>query len=152
MAWSFRRWSNSPRVAGTIAGAVAAFCLVGALGTYQSSAVLRDRGERAAATVIEVHGGRTKWVRVRFTTLGGREVETDVYEYRWDPEPDVGDAATVLYDPEDPDVVVDARIGPTFWPSWTLAALGAFLAWLSWASYTRRILWSREGRSRRRRR
>ncbi|MEW2476262.1 DUF3592 domain-containing protein [Micromonospora gifhornensis] len=74
---------------------------------------LHNYGVQTEATVREVHAqGRNSYVLVAFTTAEGRQVVAEVTDYRWNPEPQVGDVATVRYDPEDPRRNVrDVRIG-----------------------------------------
>lgn len=127
-----------------------------AVGSYADAAALRDYGIRTVATVIEVHDSfKNPSVEVRFTTEEGDEVVATISDFQWDPKPRVGDEASVIYDPDAPDInIVDARVGPDFLFPW-LAAVGAAVAGLyGLLLLTRRTGWRRRrgGFSRRRRR
>ena len=140
----FKEWSNSPRVAGWFLTSMAALCGVFAVGSYYDAVRLRDHGVRTTATVLSVHdGGRTDWVVVRFTTGAGRERTADVYTYRWDPRPEVGDRPEVVYDPASPeDRIADVRVGPDFLFSWLIGGLGVVFGVLAWLSFRRSIDWN----------
>lgn len=70
----------------------------------------------ADARVVEVHR-RLKgesYVVVEFTTGSGRFVRTEVHDFRFSPDPRVGDAARIRYHPDDPEHYVrDDRLGPS---------------------------------------
>jgi hypothetical protein len=85
---------------------------------------LNTYGVRASATVLEVHAGSSSSVRARFTTADGRTIVTEIHDYYWDPVPREGDAATVVYDPDDPaNVVRDVRVGDGYLGAWLWGGL-----------------------------
>ncbi|MGL5852403.1 MAG: DUF3592 domain-containing protein [Phycicoccus sp.] len=90
---------------------------------------------------------KDSYVVIRFTGTDGQVVTADVGNYRWVPEPQVGDRPEIVYDPADPSGnVADARISPDFSAVWFLA-IGAFLAAaLAWPTWTGAVDWNRFGR------
>lgn len=141
---SFKEWVNSPRVSGWISVTVAAGCLVVAVGSYEDATALRDHGIRTRATVIEVNGGKSPSVIVRFTTTAGQHVTAEVENYKFQPKPRLGDEPHVIYDPDDPDGnVSDVRMGPDFFTPWATGIGAVVAAIVAWATFTRRIDWSR---------
>ncbi|WP_158603493.1 DUF3592 domain-containing protein [Micromonospora radicis] len=124
--------------------AVAAmFVLSGAQSAYRTYR-LDKYGAQAQATVREVHRlGRDSYVLVVFGTADGRDVVAAVTDYRWDPEPQVGDVTPVRYDPADPrhnvrderagggylDAVFDIVLGSV------LGVGGGGLLWRSWSTW-----------------
>lgn len=138
----FRRWSNSPRVAGWFLVVMAALCAAGAVEAHRMSAALRDRGVRTTATVFGVYPGKRSYVVLRFHTQDGREVEADVGDYRWDPEPRLGDEPEIIYDPADPEGnVVDVRVGVDFFDMWALIAGAVLAAGLAPPTFAGKIDW-----------
>jgi hypothetical protein len=121
--------------------ALCAFCLAGIVVTYRQAVALRDRGERAVAEVVAVHDTRrAPYVVLRFRTRDGRDVTAEVGDYRFQPDPAVGDRQEVLYDPADPSgSVSDARVGPDFAQPWVFAATAAVCAVLARPSYAGRL-------------
>ncbi|TDC84110.1 hypothetical protein E1193_06830 [Micromonospora sp. KC606] len=109
--------------------AVTTFVWIGAVGAYRKAVDLRDHGLVTTADVREVHRlGDDSYVRVRFDTTDGTGVETDVYDFRADPEPVEGGTMRVRYAPADPvHHVQDARLGPDFLDVWLRALGGAAL-------------------------
>lgn len=99
---------------------VAALFAVLSLLSYMDAKALHDRGVRTEATIVEVKNpDENRSVDVRFTTAKGTEVIANISQFTWDPEPRVGTRAAVLYDPDSPDNLVDARKGPDYLtPSW----------------------------------
>lgn len=124
---------------------VAVAATVGAWVTYDEARALQERGVRASAVVLDVHRGRgsSSYVTVRFVDESGREQTVDVVSYRWSPEPRVGDTPVVLYDPQDPSTIADARIGPDVLPSGLFTAGAVTAGVLAWVTWTRRLDWSR---------
>ncbi|MEV4480099.1 DUF3592 domain-containing protein [Micromonospora coxensis] len=108
---------------------VTGFVWVGAVEAYQKAVALRDHGLVVNATVREVHRrGDDSYVRVRFTTADGTVVETDVHDFRVDPEPVEGQTMRVRYAATDPvEHVQDARQRPDFVDVWIQAVGGAAL-------------------------
>ena len=75
-------------------------------------------------TLVSVHDGRTSWVVVDFVTTDGQRVRAETEDYLWDPAPEVGDAARIRYNPDDPERYArDARFGGY---SWLVALLAVF--------------------------
>ena len=145
---------NSSRVAAAFLAVTAIACLAGVVFTYQSATALRDQGVRATGEVVEVHTlRRDNFVVVRFVDADGNVVNADVGNYQWEPTPQVGDRAQLIYDPADPSGnVVDQRTGPNYFAVWALA-LGALVASaLAGPTWTGRLDWNklRWVRSRRR--
>ncbi|WP_433355545.1 DUF3592 domain-containing protein [Microtetraspora malaysiensis] len=103
-----RQWP--PGVQAAIGFAAAIFFLLAAIAEGISVNGLRDHGLRAQATVVEVHGGRSSYVMAEFTTNRGQFVLVEVDDYYWIPRPQVGDTATLIYEPDNPANVQDARI------------------------------------------
>ncbi|WP_404386704.1 DUF3592 domain-containing protein [Knoellia locipacati] len=138
----FARWVNSPTVAGWTLTSVALACLAGTWISWDAATSLRDHGVRATAVVTEVHGGRSSHVVLEFRDAAGHGVVADVGNYFWDPEPEVGDRAEILYDPEDPEGnVADLRMGPDFTAPWFFGVGAAVAAGLVWPTFTGRIDW-----------
>jgi len=141
----FAAFANSPKVAAGFLAAVALACTIGTVVAYQSAVALRDHGQRAIGSVLEVHEERRDdYVVLRFQDGTGREVTAEVGNYFWDPQPQVGDRTELVYDPEDPSGnVADVRTGPDFFSVWALA-LGAVLAGaLVWPTWTGRLDWNK---------
>jgi hypothetical protein len=63
---------------------------------------LRDRGVTTVGEVVDIHGGRSKYVVVRFRNTTGAEVSAEVGNYSWEPKPRVGDHPELVFDPGDP--------------------------------------------------
>ncbi|MGB2567707.1 hypothetical protein ACPFP2_04525 [Micromonospora citrea] len=115
--------------AGLLTFLVTGFVWAGAVEAYQKAVALRDHGLVVTATVREVHRlGDDSYVRVRFTTADGTVVETDVHDFRVDPEPVEGQTMRIRYAATDPvDHVQDARHRPDFVDVWLRAIGGAAL-------------------------
>lgn len=110
---------------------MAAALMFAALGQQQwtTADALRSRGVVAEATVEHVDRSDS-WVRARFVTEDGHDVAADVTEWSWDPEPQVGDRQTVLYDPMDPEhVVVDTRMERDYLWFGVFVCLAAAFTW-----------------------
>jgi hypothetical protein len=136
---------NGRRFSTAFLAVLAVVCAAGTVLTYGAAVALRDHGERAVATVLEVHDtGRDNRVLLRFRTRAGREVTTEAGNYYWDPKPRPGDRQEVLYDPADPaGNIADVRTGPNVFAVWAFGlgtVASAVAAYLTW---TRRIDWSR---------
>lgn len=141
----FAAFMNSSKVVSWLLVAVSFGCLFGGVVAYQNAVALRDHGARAIGSVIAVEDTRRdSYVVVRFTTNGGSEVTAEVGNYLWDPSPQVGDEANLLYDRNDPTGnVADVRMGPDFFSVWALLA-GALLAGaLVWPTRSGRLDWNR---------
>jgi hypothetical protein len=86
-----------------------------AIATYQvwrNDNALRDRGQPAAARVVEVNRGKVSRVHVEFRTADGRRVQALVGQGDEAPGPraNVGDEIPIVYDPRQPTSDVrDAR-------------------------------------------
>ena len=140
----FAAFADSPKVAAGFLTAAALACTIGAVVAYQSAVALRDHGQRAIGSVLEVHEERRDdYLVLRFHDRTGREVTAEVGNYYWDPQPQVGDRTELVYDPEDPSgSVADVRTGPDFFSVGALA-LGAGLAGaLVWPTWTSRLEWN----------
>jgi len=136
---------NSPQVSAIVLLLVAVATTAGAWVTYDDAHALQERGVRASAVVLDVHRGSTSssYVTVRFVDQAGREQIVDVVTYRWSPAPRVGDTPVVLYDPQDPSTIADARMGPDLLLSGLLAAGAVTAGALAWLTWTSRVDWSR---------
>jgi len=142
-------WSNSRRVVLCFLAFCALVCVGGVGVSYSDAVALRDHGIRTPAVVTAVHGGRSSYVTVRFTTRAGTTVTADVGNYDWQPDPQVGDEPTVVYDPDDPPGnVADVRMGPDFLNPWLLAAGAVAAAGAFFGTWTGRIDWARAARKR----
>ncbi|GAB2962790.1 hypothetical protein GCM10027280_59590 [Micromonospora polyrhachis] len=113
---------------GLIAVAVAVILWATAFGSYRQAVALRDHGIVGPAVVLEVTRlGDDSFVRVAFTTADGRRVETDVHDFRVDPEPVEGGTMRVRYAATDPSgTIQDARQRPDFLVVW-IEALGGLV-------------------------
>lgn len=113
---------------GLIAVGVAVILWVTAFGSYRRAVALRDHGIVAPAAVLEVMRlGDDSFVRVAFTAADGRRVETDVHDFRVDPEPVEGGTMQVRYAATDPSgAIQDARQRPDFLVVW-IEALGGLV-------------------------
>lgn len=120
-------------------------CLAGGWYSLGLATALRDHGVRTQGEVTEIHdAGRDDYVVVRFHDVQGEEVVADVGNYRWDPEPRIGDKPEVIYDPANPDGnVADARLGPDFSAPIFLGIGAALAAVLVWPTFTGRLDWNR---------
>jgi hypothetical protein len=119
---------NSPMVVSVVLAVVALGCIAGAGVAYMHAVALRDHGVTTVGEVVDIHGGRSKYVVVRFRNTTGAEVSAEVGNYSWEPKPRVGDHPELVFDPGDPaGNVADARTGPDFLSVW-LCGLGAALA------------------------
>jgi Protein of unknown function (DUF3592) len=119
---------NSPKMVSVVLAVVALGCIVGAGVAYMDAVALRDHGVTTVGEVVDIHGGRSKYVVVRFRNTTGAEVSAEVGNYSWEPKPRVGDHPELVFDPGDPaGNVADARTGPDFLSVW-LWGLGAALA------------------------
>ena len=103
----------------------AVFVLLGVGSAYRTHR-LNTYGVRAEATLLDVHSfSRNSYVVAEFTTADGRRVVAKINDYYWTPTPQVGDAATILYDPAAPDEIVrDVRIGNGYLMAWVGVGLG----------------------------
>jgi hypothetical protein len=135
---------NSPKVVSVVLAVVALGCIVGAGVAYMHAVALRDHGVTTVGEVVDIHGGRSKYVVVRFRNTTGAEVSAEVGNYSWEPKPHVGDHPELVFDPGDPaGNVADARTGPDFLSVW-LWGLGAELAGaLMVPTRTGRLDWSK---------
>lgn len=106
---------------------------------------MRDHGVSTQGEITEIHdAGRDDYVVVRFHDVQSDEVVADVWNYRWDPEPRVGDTPEIVYDPENPlDNVADARMGPDFAAPISLGVGAAISAALVWPTFTRKLDWNK---------
>jgi hypothetical protein len=136
---------NSRRVASALLVVAAIGCLIGLVITHESAASLRDQGVRASGEVVEVHTERRdNFVVVRFSDVRGREISAEVGNYRWEPKPRVGDAAELIYDPDNPSGnVADARMGPDFFSVWAFAVGALAAALLIAPTWTGRLDWNK---------
>ncbi|GAA1826393.1 hypothetical protein GCM10009682_52580 [Luedemannella flava] len=134
---------NSPRSIGWQAVAVGVICLVFSVWAYRDAAALRDHGMISTATVTEVYDeGRSDFVVLEFVTADGRVIEAETSNYRWDPKPEIGDRASIVYDPRDPTGnVADVRNGPDFLAAWLFAAGAAVAAVLAPLSFRGLLRW-----------
>ncbi len=99
---------------------------------------------RTQAEVIDIHRARDSFVVVRFHDVQGDEVVAEVGNYRWDPEPRIGDVPEVVYDPENPvDNVADVRMGPDFAAPVFLGLGAALSAALVWPTFTGKLDWNK---------
>lgn len=141
----FVAFVNSRKVVAGFLVLVMLGCGVGAVVAQRAAASLRDHGLRATGDVVEVHHERRdSYVVVRFHDAGGHEVTAEVGNYRWDPQPRVGDRPEVVYDPQDPSGnVADARMGPDFFSVWALLVGCLLSAALVVPTWTGRLDWDR---------
>lgn len=118
-----------------------------ALGAYYSlglATALKDHGVRTQAEVMDIHRARDSYVVVRFRDTQGDEVFAEVGNYRWDPEPRIGDRPTIIYDPANPDGnVADARMGPDLLAPAFLGAGAVIAGALVWPTFTGRLDWTK---------
>lgn len=142
---AFATFMNSSKVASCLLVAAAVGCLFGCVVAYQHALALRDHGARAIGSIIAVEDSRRdSYVVVRFTTTGGSEVTAEVGNFLWDPSPQVGDEADLLYDRDDPTGnVADVRMGPDFFSAWALLAGGLLAGALVWPTWSGRLDWNR---------
>lgn len=141
----FGRWTSRPRVAGWFFAVAGAVCAVVAVVTYVDATTLRRRGVETTGFIVGYEDrARESYVTVEFETRDGRTVTADVGNFRWSPRPEVGSAARIIYDPEDPEgLVADARKGPDFFKAWGAGAGAVISAVLSRLTFTKRIDWNR---------
>ncbi|SOD74679.1 uncharacterized protein DUF3592 [Jatrophihabitans sp. GAS493] len=94
---------------------VGVFVILLSLNALDDAQALRDHGVRAEARIVAVHDGAkpsTSFVTLVFQGPKG-EVRADVGNFKFSPEPKVGQRPTVVYDPRDPaGNVADIRMGP----------------------------------------
>lgn len=139
----FARWSNSSRVVGWFLVLAAVGCAFGTYYSLEQATALKDQGVRTQAEVIDVHRARDSYVVLRFHDAQGDEVVAEVGNYRWDPEPRIGDRPTIIYDPENPDGnVADARMGPDFLAPAFFGAGALIAGALVWPTFTGRLDWN----------
>ncbi len=108
-----------------------------------STSGIRAYGITTKATIREVHHfyGRysESYVVVEFTAADGQQITTDVTDYFWWPEPQVGGVTELLYDPADPwNRVLDPRVGPDFLIP-AVCFVGALIFAVIGALYLRRL-------------
>jgi uncharacterized protein DUF3592 len=141
----FAAFVNSPQVVAWFLILVALGCGLGAVAAHSAAAALRDHGQRVVGEVVEVHDvRRDSYVVVRFRDIRGADVTADVGNYRWDPQPQIGDKPELLYDPDDPTGnVADVRMGPDFFTVWALVAGSLVAGGLVWPTWTGRLDWDR---------
>lgn len=142
--WLPGYWLRHPLTGFVLLVVVAAIIvLLGAQSVYRAHR-LDTHGVQAQATVREVHPlGRNSYVLLAFTTAEGRHVVAEVTDYYWIPEPQVGDVATVRYDPAHPQRNVrDVRVGDGYLEGVVGVALGSVLGvgggvllWRSWSTW-----------------
>jgi hypothetical protein len=139
---AFRYWIDHPKVAALILAAAAVITGLVALYNAREIAKLRDHGLFADGVVVEVHDGRWAEVVVGFETDDGQQVQAPVRDYRWDPPPRVGDAARVLYDPENAiDSARDTRVPLDTGGPWLLGGLSVALLGAGIAAWNGRLRW-----------
>jgi hypothetical protein len=80
---------------------VALGCIVGAGVAYMHAVALRDHGVTTVGEVVDINGGRSKYVVVRFRNTTGADESTEVGNYSWEPKPRVGDHPELVFDPCD---------------------------------------------------
>ena len=114
--------------------------LIGGIGQWRDHAALHDHGRPATAQVLDVHGGRSTWVQVRFVTAAGDQVVADLSDPPSGALLTVGESIAVRYDPADPDgrveFVGDDQAGLT---RWFLMVTGPLLLALAGAAGVRRL-------------
>jgi hypothetical protein len=141
----FVAFVNSRKVVAGFLVVVALACGVGAVLARSAATVLRDHGRVTTGEVVEVHQSRRdSYVVVRFEDAHGHEVRADVGNYRWDPEPQVGDRQDIVFDPDDPSGnVADVRLGPDFFSVWALVVGCLLAAALVVPTWTGRLDWDK---------
>lgn len=127
-----------------LVGAVVSALAVFAMDTRATA--LRDHGLTARATLVEVHPGVRgdhAYVIAEYATAKGRWVTAEVDTFEMHPAPQLGERATVLYDPAHPrSNVVDARLGPDMTTEWFLTGLSLLSGALVVPAFRRGVAWT----------
>lgn len=141
----FVAFVNSPKVVAGFLVVVTIGCGIGAFIANAAATALRDHGRVTTGEVVAVRDERRdKYVVVRFEDAQRRGVVADVGNYRWSPEPHVGDRPQIVYDPDNPTGnVADTRSGPDFFSVWALVAGGLLAAALIVPTWTGRLDWNK---------
>lgn len=106
--------SSSSKVKVVVLAILALVFWLACLTLASDAETLRIDGIRTEAEVTDVPSrlARSPRLEVQFTTVGGEVIRAKFENFLSDPWPSVGEEVPVIYDPENPRVVTDARLGP----------------------------------------
>ncbi|PWU56036.1 hypothetical protein DLJ47_07210 [Micromonospora sp. S4605] len=107
--------------------------------SWHDHRVLDARGVVTSGQIVEVRGGKTTHLTVRFTTATGERVTAEVTDPGTTTRQEVGAPIRLRYDPDDPaGRVADADDGTALGTRWILVVGGvALLAATGWAMWRR---------------
>ncbi|SCG54862.1 Protein of unknown function [Micromonospora echinaurantiaca] len=107
--------------------------------SWRDHQVLDARGVVTVGQIVEVRGGKTTYLTVRFTTATGEQVTAEVTDPGTGTRQEVGAPIRLRYDPDDPaGRVADADDDAALGTRWILVIGGAaLLAATGWAMWRR---------------
>lgn len=114
--------------------------LVGGAEQWRDHRLLHERGVLATAHIVEVHDRRNTWLTVRFETVTGETIVTDVADPSTTTPLRSGATMRVRYDPHDPaNRIEDANDDQAVFTRWFPVIVGlTTLAAVGYGHYRRR--------------